>query len=112
MHGSLLPKYRGRAPVNWAILHGESETGATLHMMDLKPDAGPIVDQMPVAILENDTASDVYSKVVVAAEMIILRSASALDSGTVKPIATLAHKDGALLKECRYASYAHEGEKL
>ena len=38
MHGSLLPKYRGRAPVNWAILHGETETGATLHIMEEKPD--------------------------------------------------------------------------
>ena len=42
MHGSLLPKYRGRAPVNWAILHGETETGATLHIMEAKPDAGDI----------------------------------------------------------------------
>ena len=44
MHGSLLPKYRGRAPVNWAVLHGERETGATLHYMAAKPDAGDIVD--------------------------------------------------------------------
>ena len=42
MHGSLLPKYRGRAPVNWAIIHGETETGATLHEMVKKPDAGRI----------------------------------------------------------------------
>ena len=40
MHGSLLPKYRGRAPVNWAIIHGENETGATLHLMNAKPDNG------------------------------------------------------------------------
>ncbi|MCX7236733.1 MAG: formyltransferase family protein, partial [Burkholderiales bacterium] len=46
MHGSLLPKYRGRAPVNWAVLHGEVETGATLHVMEAKPDAGDIVDQI------------------------------------------------------------------
>src|SRR6267154_2015847 len=45
MHGSLLPRYRGRAPVNWAIIHGETETGATLHEMVEKPDAGRIVDQ-------------------------------------------------------------------
>ena len=48
MHGSLLPKYRGRAPVNWAILHGETETGATLHIMEAKPDAGDIVGQKSV----------------------------------------------------------------
>ena len=45
MHGSLLPNYRGRAPVNWAVLHGERETGATLHYMVEKPDAGDIVAQ-------------------------------------------------------------------
>ena len=45
MHGSLLPRYRGRAPVNWAVINGETETGATLHDMVEKPDAGRIVDQ-------------------------------------------------------------------
>ena len=45
MHGSLLPKYRGRAPVHWAILKGESATGASLHYMVEKPDAGALVDQ-------------------------------------------------------------------
>src|SRR5205814_10336780 len=54
MHGSLLPKYRGRVPVNWAIIKGEKETGATLHQMVEKPDAGGIVDQQAVPILEND----------------------------------------------------------
>jgi methionyl-tRNA formyltransferase len=48
MHGSLLPKYRGRVPVNWAIIHGETETGATLHYMTEKPDAGDIVAQTAV----------------------------------------------------------------
>ena len=50
LHGSLLPRYRGRAPVNWAVLHGERETGATLHDMTAKPDAGGIVDQQAVPI--------------------------------------------------------------
>jgi folate-dependent phosphoribosylglycinamide formyltransferase PurN len=66
MHGSLLPKYRGRVPVNWAVLHGESETGATLHEMVEKPDAGGIVDQMAVPILPDDRALDVFRKVVTA----------------------------------------------
>jgi len=51
MHGSLLPKYRGRSPVNWAILHGETETGATLHHMAPRPDVGAIVGQEAVTIL-------------------------------------------------------------
>jgi len=69
MHGSLLPKYRGRVPVNWAIIHGETETGATLHYMTGKPDNGDIVAQQAVPILPNDTAHEVFQKVTVAAEM-------------------------------------------
>ncbi len=69
MHGSLLPHYRGRAPVNWAVLHGERETGATLHYMAAKPDAGDIVAQQAVPILPDDTAREVFDKVTVAAEI-------------------------------------------
>ncbi|MFT5534979.1 MAG: methionyl-tRNA formyltransferase [Burkholderiaceae bacterium] len=68
MHGSLLPKYRGRVPINWAVLHGEQNTGATLHEMAEKPDAGAIIAQTSVPILPDDTAYDVFGKVVVAAE--------------------------------------------
>jgi methionyl-tRNA formyltransferase len=68
MHGSLLPKYRGRVPINWAVLHGETETGATLHEMAAKPDAGAIVAQAAVPILPDDTAFEVFGKVTVAAE--------------------------------------------
>jgi methionyl-tRNA formyltransferase len=74
MHGSLLPKFRGRAPVNWAVLRGESATGATLHEMVEKPDAGRIVDQMPVPILPDDRAIDVFRKVTVAAELVLDRA--------------------------------------
>ena len=74
MHGSLLPKFRGRAPVNWAVLRGESSTGATLHEMVEKPDAGRIVDQFPVPILPDDRAIDVFRKVTVAAELLLDRS--------------------------------------
>ena len=69
MHGSLLPKYRGRVPVNWAIIKGETETGATLHYMTDKPDNGDIVMQQAVPILPDDTALEVSHKVAVAAEM-------------------------------------------
>ncbi len=73
MHGSLLPRYRGRAPVNWAVLHGERETGATLHYMTAKPDHGDIVAQTAVPILPDDTAREVFDKVTVAAEMTLDR---------------------------------------
>lgn len=73
MHGSLLPKYRGRVPVNWAVIHGETETGATLHVMNEKPDNGAIVGQMAVPILPDDTAHEVFGKVTLAAEMTLAR---------------------------------------
>ena len=82
VHGSLLPKYRGRVPVNWAIIHGETETGATLHEMVEKPDAGRIVDQEAVAILPDDLAVDVFGKVTEAAERVLRRSLPKLADGS------------------------------
>ena len=82
MHGSLLPKYRGRVPVNWAIIHGETETGATLHEMVEKPDAGRIVDQEAVAILPDEPAVDVFGKVTAAAERVLRRSLPQLVDGS------------------------------
>ncbi|MBE2263033.1 MAG: formyltransferase [Burkholderiaceae bacterium] len=81
MHGSLLPKYRGRAPTNWAVLCGETETGATLHQMVEKPDAGSIIDQSSVPILPDDTAEIVFDKVTVAAEQVLWRSLPLLLAG-------------------------------
>ncbi|MGA2709555.1 MAG: formyltransferase [Steroidobacteraceae bacterium] len=82
MHGSLLPKYRGRAAVHWAILNGESETGASLHYMLEKPDAGALVDQISVPIGENDTALDVSVRVAEAAAAVLKRSLPRLIAGT------------------------------
>lgn len=73
LHGSLLPKYRGRAPVNWAVLHGETQTGATLHHMTGRADAGDIVDQETVPIGPRDTAGEVMAKVAEAAVRVLDR---------------------------------------
>lgn len=81
MHGSLLPQFRGRAPTNWAVLKGATETGATLHRMVAKPDAGTIVDQCAVPILPDDTARQVFDKVCVAAEWVLWRSLPAIAAG-------------------------------
>jgi methionyl-tRNA formyltransferase len=83
MHGSLLPHYRGRAPTNWAVLHDERETGATLHEMLARPDAGRIVDQQAVPILPDDTAREVFDKVTVAAEQVLWRSVPAIVAGRI-----------------------------
>jgi methionyl-tRNA formyltransferase len=84
MHGSLLPKYRGRVPVNWAIIHGETETGATLHAMTVKPDNGAIVDQQAIPILPDDTAMEVFHKVTCAAEITLNRCLPSLLDGTAQ----------------------------
>ena len=81
LHGSLLPRYRGRVPINWAVLHGETETGATLHVMQEKPDRGAIVAQQAVPILPDDTAGEVFGKVVVAAEIALNGCLPALLAG-------------------------------
>ena len=84
MHGSLLPKYRGRVPVNWAVLNGERETGATLHRMVEKPDAGAMLAQQAVPILPDDTAAEVFDKVTVAAEIALDRVLPALLDGSAR----------------------------
>jgi methionyl-tRNA formyltransferase len=68
--------------VNWAVIHGETETGASLHYMVDKPDAGELVDQQAVPILPDDTAVEVFQKVTVAAELVLHRSLPSLLAGT------------------------------
>lgn len=82
MHGSLLPQYRGRVPVNWAVIRGEKETGATLHVMNEKPDNGALVDQQAIPILPDDTAFEVFHKVTCAAEVCLDRCLPGLLAGT------------------------------
>jgi methionyl-tRNA formyltransferase len=94
MHGSLLPAFRGRAPVNWAVLHGATEIGATLHEMTIKPDAGAIVAQTAVPILPDDTAFEVFGKVTVAAEQTLWHVLPALLAGTAPRIPNDLSKGG------------------
>lgn len=81
MHGSLLPAFRGRSPVNWAILKGATETGASLHYMTEKPDAGDLVDQERVPIGPDDDALSVSRRVADAAALVLARSLPHLKAG-------------------------------
>ena len=87
MHGSLLPAYRGRAPINWAVLHGESCIGMTLHRMVKRPDAGAIVDQEGVDIAPDDTAEQAFRKVMPCAVAILARQIDHLLAGRAKETA-------------------------
>jgi UDP-4-amino-4-deoxy-L-arabinose formyltransferase/UDP-glucuronic acid dehydrogenase (UDP-4-keto-hexauronic acid decarboxylating) len=71
LHGSLLPKYRGRAPANWAVLNGETETGVTLHHMTMRADAGDIVGQKRVEIAPSDDARTLNLKLAAAARPLL-----------------------------------------
>ena len=71
LHGSLLPKYRGRSPINWAIINGERETGLTLHHMTERPDDGDIVCRTKVPIGPEDTARGLNRKLVEAAGVML-----------------------------------------
>ena len=86
MHGSLLPKYRGRACVNWAVLNGETHTGVTLHHMTAKPDRGNIVDQEAVEILPDESSHDVFLKIIPAAGKVLERSLNNILDGNAKGI--------------------------
>ena len=81
MHGSLLPAYRGRAPINWAVLHGETRIGMTLHRMVKSADAGAIVDQEGVEIDSRDTAEAAFRKVLPCAKRVLERQIDLLLAG-------------------------------
>ncbi|MBI4516656.1 MAG: formyltransferase [Deltaproteobacteria bacterium] len=81
LHGSLLPRYRGRCPVNWVLIHGERETGVTLHYMEVKPDRGDIVAQRAVAIDDDDTALTLFRKLTDAAACLLRETYPLLRAG-------------------------------
>jgi len=84
IHGSLLPAYRGRAPINWAVLHGEPRIGMTLHRMVKSADAGAVVDQDGAEIGPRDTAEQAFRKVMPCARRVLARQIDALLAGTAK----------------------------
>ena len=86
LHGSLLPRYRGRAPVNWALINGEKETGLTLHHMVKKADAGDLVAQKKVNIRHEDTALTLFKKLVPLTRKILLETVPLIENGTAPKI--------------------------
>ncbi len=81
LHGSLLPRYRGRCPVNWVLIQGETETGVTLHYMEEKPDRGDIVAQKRIPIGLQDTALTLFAKMTVAAGELLRETYPLLRTG-------------------------------
>ncbi len=86
LHGSLLPRYRGRCPVNWVLIHGETETGVTLHHMERRPDTGDIVAQRAVPIADDDTALTLNRRLGDAARILLRETFPLLLAGTAPRI--------------------------
>lgn len=82
LHGSLLPRYRGRAPVNWQLLHGETRSGVTLHTLAARPDCGDVIDQEPFPIGRDDRPTDVFARVASATDRVLARSARGVLDGS------------------------------
>lgn len=87
LHGSLLPKYRGAAPINWAIINGEKETGLTTFLLKHKIDTGDMLFQHSIPIDQNDTAGTVHDRMKYAGAELLLKSVIALENGTCEPMA-------------------------
>ena len=84
LHGSLLPKYRGAAPINWAVIRGEKETGVTTFLLKQKIDTGDILQQKSLPIGENETTGEVYNRMMEMGAEVLLESVQALESGNYK----------------------------
>jgi methionyl-tRNA formyltransferase len=87
LHASLLPKYRGAAPIQWAIINGESETGVTTFFLDEKVDTGKIILQERIPIGEEDTVELVHDKLAALGATVVLQTVKAIESGKVETIA-------------------------
>lgn len=82
LHASLLPKYRGAAPIHWAIINGEKETGCTIFFLDEKVDTGEIINQKKIGIGPNETTGDLYNRLKEMGADLLLQSVNDIASGT------------------------------
>lgn len=85
LHASLLPHYRGAAPINWAIMNGETMTGATTFFIDDKIDTGEIILQEELPISNEDTAGSLHDRLMVLGADLVLKTVQAIAGGTVRP---------------------------
>lgn len=86
LHAALLPKYRGAAPINWAIYHGETETGATVIHMTPQLDAGPCIAQVRVSIGSEETAAELEVRLAEIGAPLVCQAIDLLASGQAKPL--------------------------
>ena len=86
LHASLLPQYRGAAPINWAVINGDTETGITTFFLKHEIDTGEVIQQVHVPIADTDNVEVVHDKLMVLGGKLVLETVDAILNGTVKPI--------------------------
>lgn len=86
LHGSLLPQYRGAAPLNWAIINGEKRTGITTFFLTHEIDTGKIIDQQVIAIEDSDNVGTIHDKLMVMGGDLVIKTVNAILWGGIKPI--------------------------
>lgn len=86
LHASLLPQYRGAAPINWAVINGDTETGITTFFLKHEIDTGEVIQQVKVPIADTDDVETVHDKLMVLGGKLVVETVDAILSGEVKPI--------------------------
>lgn len=118
VHGSLLPQYRGAAPINWAIINGETVTGVTTFSLKHEIDTGDILLQQEVPILPGDNAGTMHDKLMEAGAALLVKTAKGLADGSLKEIPQAEIATGELkhapkiFKETTYVNWAKHGREL
>lgn len=86
LHGSLLPKYRGAAPINWAIIHGERETGVTVFFLQQEIDTGKVLRRKSIPIGENETAGELHDRMMIIGAQTLLDAVNEISKGELAAI--------------------------
>ena len=86
LHGSLLPQYRGAAPLNWAVINGETKTGVTTFLLDHEIDTGKILFKTEIEIGENDTVGDIHDRLMEIGANLVVKTVDAIAEGNIQPI--------------------------
>lgn len=116
LHASLLPQYRGAAPINWAIINGETETGVTTFFLQQEIDTGDIILQERIPILPDDTAGTLHDKLMTLGAEVVLKTVQLIEQNAVKPIpqpqAGIWHKAPKIFKEDCLIDWARSGQDI
>ena len=118
LHASLLPQYRGAAPINWAVINGETETGVTTFLLNHEIDKGAIIGQIRVPILPEDNVGSLYDKLMHTGTSLVTQTVDRIAAGDIRPIEqmhvdeTALHPAPKIFKEDCRIDWTREGRSI